>query len=202
MLKSDLIADLLEQSRDEKTKDPLVIIPTQDLVKLRKSGSASIDLRLGCWFLILRRARTSFLEINSGTSELQIGKRLYVRFGDKYYLHPGSFVLGSTLEWLRLPSNLGAYITGMSRWGRRGLIIATAAGIHPGFRGCLTLELCNVGEIPIEIEPGMPICQVFFHRLEDTDSDNVDQSQFLCGRRPSLGEVKRDTFVNMLTNAY
>jgi dCTP deaminase len=44
-----------------------------------------------------------------------------------------------TLEWIRLPKNLAAYVTGKSSWGRRGLIPATATGVHPGFKGCLTL---------------------------------------------------------------
>src|SRR5262245_18868742 len=94
----------------------------------------------------------------------QLNKTHYVRFGDKYILHPGSFVFGVTLEWLRLPGDLAAYVIGRSSWGRRGLIIATATGVHPGFKGCLTLALTNVGEIPIAIKPGMETCQLFLHR--------------------------------------
>ena len=33
------------------------------------------------------------------------------------------------------------YVIGRSSWGRRGLVIATAVEVHPGFVGCLTLEI-------------------------------------------------------------
>jgi dCTP deaminase len=74
----------------------------------------------------------------------------FVPFGQKFVLHPGRFALGSTLEWLRLPATMSGYVTGKSSLGRHGLIIETAAGIHPSFSGCLTLELANVGEVPLE----------------------------------------------------
>jgi deoxycytidine triphosphate deaminase len=76
-------------------------------------------------------------------------------------LHPGQFVLGETLEWIRLPKNLVAFVIGKSTWGRDGLIIATAIGVHPNFSGILTLEISNVGEIPIYLYPGLAIAQLF-----------------------------------------
>ena len=99
-------------------------------------------------------------------------------------------MLGVTLEWVRFPTNLAAYVIGKSSWGRRGLIIATAAGVHPGFTGCLTLELSNVGEIPIAINPGIPICQLFLHKT--TQTDLVDKSTFVGLRQPALGKVELD----------
>ena len=134
---------------EEKVTDPLVITPSPELADLNTSGSASIDLRLGTWFVSLRQARMPCLEVDDPSLGAQFTKNHYVRFGDSYFLHPRSFVLGTTLEWIRLPRDLAAYVIGKSSWGRRGLIIATATGVHPGFKGCLTLELTNVGEIPI-----------------------------------------------------
>jgi dCTP deaminase len=104
------------------------------------------------------------------------------------------------LEWLRLPIDLAAYVTGKSSWGRRGLIIETAAGIHPGFTGCLTLELANVGSAPILLEPGMEICQVFFHEVKPAEGGTV--TQFVGYRKPALGAVKKDKIHQALGEEY
>src|SRR6185295_230400 len=118
-----------------------------------------------------------FLPSSHTPSEANLTKSHYVSFGSRFILHPRNFVLGVTLEWIRLPNDLAGYVIGRSSWGRRGLIIATAVGVHPGFTGCLTLELTNVGEIPIAIKPGMTICQLFLHTVL-SDSDEVDKSPF------------------------
>jgi dCTP deaminase len=81
---------------------------------------------------------------------------------------------------------------GKSSWGRRGLIIATAIGVHPGFKGCLTLELTNVGEIPVAIKPGMAVCQLFLHEVREHGGEWVDQSQFVGMRKPRLGKISLD----------
>jgi dCTP deaminase len=189
LLKSDTIADLL-QAQD--SRDPLVVVPRPDLGELRKSGAASIDLRLGTWFLALRPARLTALSIHNPGPEAQLTKSHYVPFGSAYVLHPRAFVLGATLEWLRLPTHLAGYVIGRSSWGRRGLIIATATGVHPGFKGCLTLELTNVGEVPIEIHPGTSVCQLCLHELQDKRTETVDSSPLAGMRRPTLGRIQPD----------
>jgi len=190
ILRAERIAKRLEEGELEGAGDPLVISPRKDTNKLKKSGSASIDLTLGTWFMTLRQARISHL--GAGTKKnAQLTKTHYVPFGKRYFLHPRNFVLASTLEWLRIPGDLAAYVIGRSSWGRRGLIIATATGVHPGFTGCLTLELTNVGEIPIAISPGDEICQLFIHTAEPENNDNedVDRSQFVGSRKPTLGRI-------------
>lgn len=189
---ADRIAAYLRAGNEPEGDDPLVIAPTPDLEELSGSGTASIDLRLGTWFVRLRQARMSHIRLGQEAEQPQLAKMSYVPFGHEYYLHPGTFVLGITLEWIRLPKNMMAYVIGKSSWGRRGLIIATATGVHPGFVGCLTLELSNVGEIPIAIRPGTKVCQIFLHELDTTGSERVDPSQFVCSRKPRLGNVKLD----------
>jgi dCTP deaminase len=133
---------------------------------------------------------------NDGVVESRFTKEYFVRFGDFFVLHPQKFVLGITLEWIRLPSTLAAYITGKSSWGRRGLIIETAAGIHPGFTGCLTLELTNIGEVPIRLEPGMRVCQVFFHQVRKPKRSMT--SQFMGRRKPIYGQIPEDPVMDKL----
>jgi dCTP deaminase len=202
ILKSDVIAQRLREGLKPDARDPLVITPTpSDLVALEEKGSASIDIRLGTWFMTLRQARMTHLAVNSPGTQSQLTKTQYVPFGSEYYLHPQGFVLGVTLEWLRLPTDLAAYVIGKSGWGRRGLIIATATGVHPGFKGCLTLELSNVGELPIAIKPGMKICQLFFHTME-TKTSAIDKSGFGGRRRPILGKIEPDSIAEKLAKAY
>jgi dCTP deaminase len=200
ILRAERIAALLSEGERADASDPLVITPTPNLEALAKSGSASVDLRLGTWFLNLRHSRMSHLSVEEQGSPTQLTKMHYVPFGKEYYLHPKTFVLAVTLEWIRLPRTCAAYVVGRSGWGRRGLIIATAIGVHPGFKGCLTLELSNVGELPIAITPGTTICQLFFHSADAT-SEEVDKSTFVGYRKPSLGTIKRDDIAELLAQA-
>jgi dCTP deaminase len=80
---------------------------------------------------------------------------------------PRHFVLAATLEYLRLPNDIGAYVVGRSSWGRVGLIVATAIMAHPGFTGRLTLELVNEGDSPIRLYPGMRIAQLALDKLDE-----------------------------------
>ena len=201
ILKAERIAELIRQGEKSSADDPLVITPRPNPAELEKSESASIDLRLGTWFVTLRQSRMTHLEIDDQSRNAQFAKTHYVSFGDRYVLHPRSFVLGVTLEWLRIPKNLAAYVIGRSSWGRRGLIIATATGVHPGFTGCLTLELTNVGEIPISTKPGMGICQLFLHRVEDSGKSTADASQFIGQRKPAVGRVELDDVASRLAAA-
>ncbi len=103
---------------EEKVTDPLVITPSPELADLNTSGSASIDLRLGTWFVSLRQARMPYLEVDDPSLGAQFTKDHYVRFGDSYFLHPRSFVLGTTLEWIRLPRDLMMYGFTLAMWFR------------------------------------------------------------------------------------
>lgn len=172
MLSNVEIADLLTLAADHE--DKLTITPLPSEQSLTGQAGASVDLRLGRWFRSFKQSQNSSVPLSmrqdatQRLSDVEAArtKQHFVPFGDPFILHPGSFVLGVTLEWLRLPTNLSGYVTGKSSLGRHGLVIETAAGIHPSFSGCLTLELANVGEVPIEISPGMKICQIFLHRVK------------------------------------
>ncbi len=92
--------------------------------------------------------------------------------GEKpFILHPGEFVLGSTLERVRLPDDLVARLEGKSSLGRLGLLIHSTAGfVDPGFDGHVTLELSNVANLPITIYRGMKIGQLSFMQLTEPAS--------------------------------
>jgi dCTP deaminase len=81
-------------------------------------------------------------------------------------LHPGEFVLGSSIEYIGLPSNMVGLVNGKSSLGRLGLQIhATAGFFDPGFRGTATFEMSNVSRLPLRLYPGMLIAQMVFMQM-------------------------------------
>ncbi len=115
-------------------------------------------------FRTFHNARYPFIDVKKempGLTEL-----VEVDDGAPFILHPGEFVLGSTMERVRLPDDLVARLEGKSSLGRLGLLIHSTAGyVDPGWDGYLTLELSNVANLPITIYPGMKIGQISFFRL-------------------------------------
>lgn len=110
LLKSKAIAAQLASQDDNSLR----IVPAPDLDALQGSNSASIDLRLGRWFATLRPTKLPLLDVQKvddlPVNEDKLTKQHYVAFGERFVLHPGKFVLGITLEWLRLPSGLGGFV--------------------------------------------------------------------------------------------
>jgi dCTP deaminase len=192
MLSSTGLAARLNLAADA---DPgmLSVVPSPDIRRLSDTGAASLDLRLGRWFRTMRHARTELLKVSESDEDPVPTKEHFVRFGERFIIHPRNFVLGITLEWLRLPSDLAGYVTGKSSLGRRGLIIETASGIQPGF----ALELSNVGEVPIALMPGMEICQIFLHVVGP--DPKFAKSQFTGRRKPVLGSVRPDDVLSKLS---
>lgn len=193
MLNSSEILAALQTDGDDRIE----IVPRPSIEGIKKNG-ASIDLRLGRWFESIRQTSTTVLQLSpSQQSDAKraerVTRRHFVPFGEEFVLHPGRFVLAATLEWITLPTNVAGLVTGKSSLGRRGLIIETAAGVHPGFNGCLTLELANIGEVPVSISPGMLICQIFLHRLEAGGSAHL--GTYSGQRRPILGKLSVDDVV-------
>lgn len=158
---------------DDNPVRRLVICPILDEDGQLKAGQASVDVRLGFDFcLVTASSFASISEFGPDESALspalaRLYRREYVPFGGSIVIHPHQFMLAQTLEYIRLPSDLMAYVVGRSTWGRLGLIVATAVGIHPGFAGSLTLELRNLGETPLELFPGQTIAQLFLHSVID-----------------------------------
>jgi dCTP deaminase len=159
--------DIERAIAEEDLTRRLVIMPLLDSEK--QIGAASIDVRLGTQFRILRRTEGAGIDPARQLHALleRAEERVAVAFGEPLWLHPGQFVLGATLEYLRFPPNLGAYLVGRSSWGRVGLLVATAIMVQPGFAGCLTLELVNHGESPIALYAGSRIAQLAIHTLDD-----------------------------------
>jgi dCTP deaminase len=192
ILSAEKIRKLLEHP-DPNPAKRLVISPLLDVQKQIKAGTASIDIRLGQRFHVPLRAKLSQLDVMSPTHQtdlLRYKDDTFVPIGDYFVLHPGQFVLGETLEWVHLPTDLVAFVVGKSTWGRDGLIIATAIGVHPNFSGILTLEISNVGEIPIYLYPGLAVAQLFLASVQlSTESVSPVPSAFQIQTAPRTRNV-------------
>ena len=126
---------------------------------------ASVDLKLGTSFRVFHNHRLPAIDL----AEPPTGVTEHVQIDDSasFVIHPGEFVLGTTVEWVELPDDIVARIEGKSSLGRLGLIVhATAGFVDPGFSGTLTLEITNLTRVPIVLWPGKPIAQLSFMTLD------------------------------------
>lgn len=127
---------------------------------------ASVDLRLSPEFIVYRPGETSCLDPKVPESLRVASERVVVRDGEAFTLHPGDFALGSTLETVSIPADLVGQVDGRSSVGRLAVVVhATAGLIDPGFTGQITLELSNIGRIPVRLYPGMRIAQIVLQQM-------------------------------------
>lgn len=127
---------------------------------------ASIDLRLGYDFRVFNSADVPAVDLRDPSTYEHLTTLKGLDMGQTFVLHPGEFVLGRTLEEVRMPDDLVGRVEGKSSLGRLGLIVhATAGFIDPGFHGAVTLEMTNLMRVPIILEPERWICQMSFHLL-------------------------------------
>jgi dCTP deaminase len=127
---------------------------------------SSVDVRVDRYFRVFRNNRYPFIDVKVPQEELT--ELVEIDAETPFILHPGEFVLGSTLERIRLPDDLVARLEGKSSLGRLGLLIHSTAGfIDPGWDGHVTLELSNVANLPITIYVGMKIGQLSFMQLTE-----------------------------------
>ena len=156
---------------------------------------SSVDLHLDRRFRVFRNNRYAFIDVRAPQPDLT--ELLTVADDEPFILHPGEFVLGSTLERVALPDDLVARLEGKSSLGRLGLLIHSTAGyVDPGWDGNLTLELSNVANLPITLYYGMKIGQISFQRLtspvEIGYGDERIGSKYRGQRDPTASLYHRD----------
>lgn len=193
---------LIKRMRDHT----LIVSP---ILSAKQIGAASIDLRVGNVVLMVRARGSShvdpgaFLDTGSTHRSREVHRqqkheRYEIPFGARFLLHPGALALVPTLEWLRLPGDLLGTVTARSTWAREGLSIATATLIEPYYEGIATLELANLGQIPIALYPGLRIAQIAFAEVAgDSRRPRANKSQFLLSFEPRQGDISQhdDAFI-------
>jgi dCTP deaminase len=146
--------------REELASGRIVIEP----LEARAVQPSSVDLRLDRYFRVFRNYTMPVIDVRQNLEELT--ELVTVDEDRPFILHPGEFVLGSTLERVVIPDDLVGRLEGKSSLGRLGLLIHSTAGfVDAGWDGQLTLELSNVANLPITLYPDMKIGQISFIRM-------------------------------------
>jgi len=183
--------EIIEYMNKEDLKERLVITPLFDIHE--SFDPVSINVRLGNEFIIMQKQSFPLLDIcdkeNLAALIERYQQKIRLNYREKFVLHPNQLIIGSTLEYISLPSELMCYVVGKSTWGRMGLIIATATKVDPGFKGCVTLEIINGGEVPIVFYPGIPIAQLVFHYNKGA----TYKGKYNCPTGPQFPDFTKNT---------
>src|SRR3989337_1066358 len=152
--------DLRQVLKDGKIK----IEPTDGLE--RRIGPDSIDFRLGHTFLVFERNKQAYIDPRHAETAQGTTRPITIKTGEPVIIHPHELVLATTLERLAISDDLLGRLEGRSSLGRLGIIVHSTASIfHPGWDGTATMELGNLGVMPVALYPRMRICTFTFERL-------------------------------------
>jgi len=152
--------DILQYMSAGKIK----ITPAPDLQT--QLGSCSIDFKLSNTFRVFEHSKYPYIDLRAGVDTNDLMRRVDVPDDEAFTMQPGEFVLAATQEKLELADDVMARLEGRSSLGRLGIIVHSTAGLFdPGWIGTATLELGNLGRMPVKLYPGMRICAFTFEQL-------------------------------------
>lgn len=189
---STLTRDRIQERLSSELPHRLVVTP---ILSKKQLGDVSIDVRLSNQFIVFRMHTFGlFQPFSTPSAQLRImQERQVIKFGKPFVLHPGMLALGCTFEYICLPSDIECQVEGRSSWARLGLQIATATSVEPGFKGVITLELSNLGTIPIELYPGVRIAQLFFHDAKPKINEAYSGTRkYRCPVGPQFSLIAND----------
>ena len=159
---------------------------------------SSIDVRLDRLFRVFNNVK--YTHIDPSLQQDDLTTAVETPEGEPFVLHPGEFVLGSTLEVVSLPDDLAARLEGKSSLGRLGLVTHSTAGfIDPGFSGHVTLELSNLANLPITLWPGMKIGQICVFRLSSPAQHPYGSEKYGSRYQGQRGPTPSRSFLNWQT---
>ncbi len=183
----------------------MAVLSDGDIKKALKSGKikikglapenvsvASVDLRLGSEFRVFRHTEVTHVDTKKGLKE-ELTELIRIPGGKAFTIHPGEFVLGNTLEYIKLPDDLMARLDGRSSLGRLGIVIhSTAGSVDPGFEGTLVLEIANISKVPVKLWPGMKVCRLTFEELSSECEESYGErksSKYAGQKGPSISKI-------------
>lgn len=144
-----------------------IVVKSSDSYHLDNIHASSMDLRLGRHFKIYDHTKYAVLDPMQPETFKDIAR--LVEVDDErvpFIVQPGEFVLGVTMEKIKIADYLVARVEGRSSLGRLGIIIHSTAGfIDAGFEGTITLEITNINRMPVALYPGMRVCQLAFEEM-------------------------------------
>lgn len=126
---------------------------------------SSYDVRLSTKFRVFKNIHQAYIDIKNKSTDT-VTELITANERDGLVIHPGEFILGSTIEYLEMPNNLVAELQGRSSLGRLGLVIHSMSGyIDPGFKGHITFHITNLSNTPIKIYPKFRVAQLVFYKM-------------------------------------
>ncbi len=135
----------------------LLVIEPYDPSIVRENG---VDLRLGDEIARLRNPGRVLDTRNPPPSPEDY---YVIEKGDSFIINPGERVLLTTLEYIKLPDDLMAFVNLRSTFARLG-IMAPPTIVDAGFEGNLTIEIVG-GTFPVKLYVGDRFLHLIFSRL-------------------------------------
>ena len=172
----------------------IVIEPLLDEKQIQPS---SIDMRLGDEFKVFKVIRKPYIDPKDEEDIASYMESTTVEKGEAFIIHPNEFALATTLEYVKVPEDLVARVEGRSSMGRLGVTMHVTAGfIDPGFEGKITLEISNIGAMPVALHPGQRVCQIVFETMTSPSEMPYGHpernSKYMGQTSPESSRVKLD----------
>ncbi|ADC46503.1 deoxycytidine triphosphate deaminase Dcd [Methanobrevibacter ruminantium M1] len=176
----------------------ITIDPLEDEKQIQPS---SVDMRLGDEFKVFKVIRKPFIDPKDPEDLASYMESTIVPEGDAFIIHPNEFALATTYEYVKIPDDLVARVEGRSSMGRLGVTMHVTAGfIDPGFEGRITLEISNIGAMPVALYPGQRVCQLVFETMTSPSElpygHPERNSKYMRQRRPESSRIKFDYELN------
>lgn len=175
-------------------KKKIIIDPLSDEKQIQPS---SVDLRIGNEFKVFKVIRKPYIDPLDEEDVASYMESSTVKDGESFIIHPNEFALATTEEYIKVPENLVARVEGRSSMGRLGVTMHVTAGyIDPGFEGKITLEISNIGAMPVALYPGQRVCQVVFETMTSPSEKPYGHpernSKYMGQKRPESSRIKED----------
>ncbi|MCI7354830.1 MAG: dCTP deaminase [Methanobrevibacter smithii] len=187
ILSDKTIKEYLEEGK-------IVIDPLKDEHQIQPS---SVDMRLGDEFKVFKVIRKPYIDPKDEEDIAEYMESSTVPEGEAFIIHPNEFALATTQEYVKVPDDLVARVEGRSSMGRLGVTMHVTAGyVDPGFEGRITLEISNIGAMPVALYPGQRVCQLVFETMttpaELPYGHPKRNSKYMKQLKPESSRVKLD----------
>ncbi|AXV40873.1 dCTP deaminase [Methanobacterium sp. BAmetb5] len=190
----------------------MAILSDQDIIKYLDEGKitidpledpsrqiqpSSVDLRIGNEFKGFRIIRKPCIDPLDKSDLESYMESFHLEQGEAFIIHPGEFALATTYEAVKLPDDLVARVEGRSSMGRLGITMHVTAGyIDPGFEGKITLEISNIGKMPVALYTGQRVCQIVFETMTTPSlrpyGHPERDSKYMGQDKPVTSKIKQD----------
>ena len=190
------MAILSDKDIKEHLKSGKIVINPLTNPKVQIQPS-SVDLRIGREFKGFRIIRKPCIDPMDQSDLESYMESFYIDEGEPFIIHPGEFALATTYETIKLPNDLVARVEGRSSMGRLGVTMHVTAGyIDPGFHGKITLEISNIGKMPVALYTGQRVCQIVFETMTSPSEKPYGHpdrdSKYMGQKSPVTSKINHD----------